>query len=148
MMDLWLREEDKNLFEEACKIELDSYRDDILTGKLDNEGLLAKIGKKFVLGKHSIWKPKDSDQEYPFVRIRNSSSYSNGLILTPYSAIDVEYHLGVRTIDKKTKFERVELTGSDGDDFVERAFNTYYNPMVHKWNEKDQHFLLYSVRKQ
>lgn len=139
---LWLREQDKTLLEELSKISLNSYGDQILTGILDNPGLLAKIGKRFVLGKEGIWIPKDTDQKYHFIRIRNSSVYLNGLILTPYSDIDVDYHLKTRRIDITTEFERVELRGTGS--FVEQAFYTYYSLLVHKLAEKDQYFLLYS----
>ena len=145
-LNLWLREQDKTLFRGLCKISLNSCKDKILTGTLDNPGLLAKVGKKFVLGKTSVWIPRDTDKKYYFVRIDNSSAYSNGLILTPYSEIDVTYHLKSKTIDRKTKFERVELEGMDTADFIERVFRTYYGLLVRKFNEKDQHFLLYSTR--
>lgn len=143
-LNLWLREQDKNLLEELCKISLISYNDQILTGSLDNPGFLAKISKQFVLGRVSAWIPKDSDQKYPFVRIDNSSVYPNGIILTPYSDIDVDYHLKTRRIDRTTKFERVELRGMGS--FVEQVFYTYYSSLVLKLNKKDHHFLLYFTR--
>lgn len=149
MIELWLREQDKTLLENLSKVSLSGYLDSsvgrILTGTLDNPGVLSKIRKEFVLGRESVWIPKDTDQKYHFVRIDNSSAYSNGLILTPYSAIDVEYHLRSKTIDKKTRFERVELEGMEKEDFVERVFRTYYGFLVRKFGYKDDHFLLYST---
>ena len=115
----------------------------ILIGKLDNPGFLSKIRKRFVLGKEGVWIPEDSDQKLRFVKINNSSAYPNGLILSPYSAIDVDYHLRSKTIDKRTKFEREELSGRGS--FVEQVFERYYSSLVRKKDEKDQHFILYST---
>ena len=144
MIELWVREHEiQKLFEEGCKIDLNSYKSHILTGRLNNPGFLAKIRKQFVLGKEGVWIPKDSNQKFHFVRIDNSSAYPNGLILSPYSAIDVDYHLKSKTIDKKTRFEREELM--EGDSFVEQVFKTYYSSLVRKRDEKDQRFLFYST---
>jgi hypothetical protein len=133
----------QGLFEEGCSINLESGDGNILTGRLDNVGFLAKIGKRFVLGKEGVWIPKDSDQKFYFVRIDNSSAYPNGLILSPYSDIDVDYHLKSKTIDKRTRFEREELSGRGS--FVEQVFEKYYSSLVRKKDEKDQHFILYST---
>ena len=145
MINLWVREHEiQKLFEESCKIDLNSYKGHILTGRLNNPGFLAKIRKRFVLGKEGVWIPKDSNQKFHFVRIDNSSAYPNGLILSPYSAIDVDYHLKSETIDKKTRFEREELSGRGS--FVEQVFKKYYSSLIRKLDEKDQHFILYSTQ--
>lgn len=145
MINLWLREQDRSLLDEHYKANLNPYCDNLLFGSLDNPGFLGRIGKNFVLGKDGIWKPKDTSQEYHFVRIDNNSAYPSGLILTPYSAIDVDCHLKSKTIDKTTKFERVELNGSDTEDFILRVFVAYDGPLVSKFNEKDRHLLFYST---
>lgn len=146
-LDLWIETFDEELFKNICQVSLKQYNDHLLTGKLDNEGTLSKFGKKFVLGRKEVWIPKSMEKSrrgYSFVRINNNSSYPLGLILTPYSDIDVKYHRNSRTIDQKTNFERIELFGSDQDDFIERVFKTYKNSLVHKPKEKDNHFILYS----
>jgi hypothetical protein len=143
MISLWLREQDRELFGEAC--DLGSYQGEILTGELENTGVLAKLRKQFVLGKEGIWKPRDTDQEYHFVRIDNNSAYPDGLVLTPYSETDVKYHLRTKTIDETTRLAREELAGADSMDFVERVFGTYYGSVVRRLAERDQHFILYSV---
>jgi hypothetical protein len=145
MINLWLKEQDKRLFEELSGTSLNPYRDQILTGVLNNSGVLGKIGKRFVLGKEGVWIPKGTDQKYHFVRIDNSSAYPEGLILTPYSDIDLRFHLGSRTVDKVTRFSRVELHGMDTDDFVIWVFHTYDGPLVYKRGDKDPHLLLYST---
>jgi hypothetical protein len=150
-LKLWVREADKGLLAESCDIELSTYVNDILTGRLDNEGLLAKIGKSFVLGKEGIWtskaeNPKSKKQEISFAKIKNSSAYPNGLILSPYSAVDVKYHLGSKTIDQTTPLEKIQLMGSDQEDFAVRVFRTYYHTVgVKRFCEKDNHLVLYST---
>lgn len=144
---LWIRGLERGLFECVCDMELSEYPNGKLTGLLENPGLLAKIGKQFVLGKKRVWEARGTGQALYFVRINNNSAYPDGLILTPYSAEDVHSHLKSRTIDEKTKIHREELTGSDMDDFVGRVFNTYCGPLVRRNMERDNHLVLYSTLK-
>ena len=91
MITFWLEEQYRKLFGEVCDAELMPYVGcaDMLMGGLDNPGVLARIGKDFVIGRRRIWIPKDTKQELPFVRIKNNSMYSDGLVLTPYDETDV-----------------------------------------------------------
>jgi hypothetical protein len=142
MINLWLREQDRHLLLDLFSINLHPCGDHILTGMLDNTGFLAKARKRFVLGKERIWKVKDTDQEHHFVEITNSSAYLNGLVLTPYSLVDVKCHLKTKPVNETTMYERVELMGSGN--FVQQVFCTYYNsPLVIRQNKRDEHFLLY-----
>ncbi len=144
---LWIRELDKKLFQDICDIELSEYPDGKLTGQLEKPGVLGKIGRQFVLGKKGLWETRGSDHGLHFVRIKNNSLYQTSLILSPYSSEDVHSHLGSRTIDRRTRIHREELTGIDTDDFVERVFKTYYGPLIKKNNERDNHLVLYSTLK-
>ena len=145
MVNLWLREQDVGLLGKGVETPVSVYRKGLVQGHLDNPGFLGGLGKHFVLGKEGVWIPKGTNHKYHFARIDNSLAYSNGIFLTPYSRIDVIYHLGSRPIDKKTPLESEELLGSDQDDFVERVFRTYYGPTVRRIDERGQHFLLYST---
>lgn len=151
VIELWLREgRDEKRFQDVCKgVELKKYfKSNILTGCLEgnNEGKLSALRKEFVLGRIKKWKPKDAEQLFPFVRIDNNSVYPDGLVLTPYSEIDVKYHLKGRTIDERTMLSRVELFGGDNDDFIMRAFTTYdKSPQINKAKETDSHFILYEA---
>jgi hypothetical protein len=49
------------------------------------------------------------------------------------------------TIDEKTRMEVEELTGVDTDDFAKRAFDTYYGPLVKRFNKRDECLVLYST---
>jgi hypothetical protein len=149
-LTLWISCDDEALFRTVSNVELGTYPDDILTGKLENEGSIANMRHAFVLGGKGIWIPKDTDQEYPFIHIRNSSAYREGLILTPYSEIDVKYHSEKRrkqTIEERTGIHRVELYGDEQEDFIERVFRTYQtHPLINKFVERDHHLLVYSSR--
>ncbi len=158
MMRFWVRKEDKNMLGRLCKAELKPYIMDydehivkmyrmsgILTGGLDDNNALGKIGKHFIMGKEGVFVPKGTEQKYSFVRIDNSPLYGDGLVLSPYSRIDLLYHLKGRGIEERTDLEVEELEGTDLDDFVERAFRTYYGPRVSKSGENDSHFFLYST---
>ena len=151
---VWIRECDAELFKEACRsarkscedVELSTHLRDILTGKLSNDGLLGKLKGMFTLGAVKVWQPQGAK----FVRVSGNSMYSDGVILTPYSDVDVDYHLGTRTIDKRTELERIELLGPN-DDFMAMFFRTYFhnagvnrNPSV----ESDNRFLVYETEKQ
>lgn len=160
-VNLWLRAVDEELFKgihdrgvqdvtlsEYCTMDLENQEHAILTGILENEGSLSKVSKKFVLGRKGIWKPRYLDQEFPHVLINKHSLYKGGLVLTPYSEQDVKFHLGTKTIDQTTDYERVELFGNEQRDFVERVFWTYYgHPDILKPKGKDKHFVLYFVDK-
>ncbi|MBM3303951.1 MAG: hypothetical protein FJY76_02550 [Candidatus Aenigmarchaeota archaeon] len=147
MVIFWLEERYRKLFGETCDEEVMPYVgcDGILMGGLDNSGVLARIGKQFVLGRRNIWIPKGTEQEIPFVRIDNNSMYNSGLVLTPYNENDVKFHLGTKTIDKRTKLARVELLGADTDDFVGRVFRTYRDSLVLKRTERDKRLVLYEA---
>lgn len=86
----------------------------------------------------------EREHQYQFVYIKNSSAYPEGLILTPYSRIDVKYHLRNKTIDERMPFQREELMGNDEDDFVERVFRTYCDSLIRKQSDRDYHLVLYS----
>jgi len=146
MVYLWLRQKDVGLLESVCKkASIIDQEEEIVRGSLDDAGFLGGVGRVFVLGREMVWKPFDTDQLYRFARINNLSLYPEGLILTPYNALDVRYHLGTRTIDKTTKLSRVELEGSDKLDFVKRVYMTFFGSLVAKHTKKDNHFLLYST---
>ena len=158
MMRFWLRKEDKNLLGKLCKAELNPYIMDydeyivkmyhmsgILTGGLDDNNALGEIGKHFIIGKEGIFVPEGTEGKYHFVRIGNSPVYADGLILTPYSRIDLIFHLKGKGIEERTDLEVAEMEGTDLDDFVERAFRTYYGPRVSKSGINDSHFFLYST---
>ncbi|MEK6852521.1 MAG: hypothetical protein AABX59_01450, partial [Nanoarchaeota archaeon] len=76
---------------------------------------------------------------------KQTEAYPEGLILTPYSLHDVKFHLKVRTIDEKTKFHREELIGDESQGIVHRAFRTYYDSLIRKFSEGDNHMILYST---
>jgi len=152
----WIRKEDRPLFEKHCVAELKPYRSRFLTSTGLEAGYLGGLVRDFVLAKEGIWIPAGADgndEARPFARTKGSrgntnrpgnSAYPHGLVLIPYSHADVRYHLRTRTIDQTTDRARVELEGSDKDDFVERAFRTYYSSLVRRFTERDQHILLYS----
>ena len=147
-MQLWLRGKDEQLFKDVCHIDLSGYGPsdgELLTGELDKPGILGRVYNNFVLGRKRIWMPKETGlgEGLPFVRINGNSAYPSGLILTPYKWIDVRFHLGVRTIDQKTPLDREELAGNEDDDFAVRVFRTYYDTLILKFNERDDHFVLY-----
>ncbi len=148
-IEFWLKEADQKLFAEVCDAKLVEYldADDILTGKLENTGLLNNISKRFVLGRKGIWISRGTVQKNPFVYIKNNSAYPEGLILTPYSREDMISHLKVRTIDQKTNIHREELIGTDTEDFVGRAFRTYDSSQIRKFSENDKHLVLYASDK-
>lgn len=151
---VWLRECDVGLFSEACKsarmggedVGLSTHLKDILTGRLSNDGLLAKLKGMFTLGAVKVWQPQGAK----FVRVYNNSIYPEGIVITPHSEIDARYHLKTRTIDQRTDMHRVELLGPN-DDFMAMVFRTYFhtagvprNPTI----ESDSHFLVYETEKQ
>jgi|GEM_PF-2823729 len=140
---LWLEKSDEDRLQ-GVEITLTNYpnSDGILEGWLDNAGLLAKIGKDFVLGEKKIFLPANME----FVRVKGNSNYDKrGFILTPYSETEVVHHLRTRTITKRTGIPRVELTGSDQEDFLSRVFRTYAeDPLVNKFKEKDYYLVVYS----
>lgn len=141
---LWVRDVDRAILESISKVGINKYNDNISTGVLENDGSLNRIMKEFVLGRTRRWKQSANSLE--FVRIDYMHLYPNGLILTPYSDIDVRYHLSSKNIEQNSPIERVELRGSDHDDFVDRAFGTYYHPIVSKHEPKDFRFILCDTR--
>lgn len=143
-IELWLKADDRKRFEDVCDaVKLSPYQNSegILTGKMKKDGGISALRKDFVLGRKGIWKPNG----YFFVHVINNPVYRDGLILTPYSAVDVRFHLRGRTIDEKTNLSRIELLGTDTDDFVERVFRTYGDSQVAKKTERDNHLVLYEV---
>ena len=94
----WLKEEDRELFESLYRTKLNLYPnvERILTSNLEDPGVLAKIGTRFVLGRRGIWIPKTKNGNrkiYPFVKIDTNSAHRDGIILTSYSGVEVDYHL-------------------------------------------------------
>lgn len=149
MIKTWFKTEDKEFFLNATSkfsINLDSYLEDILTAEVENSGLVGGFRYYFCVGKVGRWAQRDNSQVFQFIRIDNHSLYTDGLILTPYSAEDVDYHLKGKTIDKRSNLERVELVGSDTDDFIMRSFQTYGNSkLIKNLTEKDKRLLLYQL---
>jgi len=148
MIQVWIKDKDIKLFHRLVKnsnYSFSPYLENVLTTEnIKDPGVLGSMRKKFTVGKIGIWRPRGSNQIYRFVRINNNSMYPDGLILTPYSEIDVDYHLKTRRIDLTTKLERVELLGEDEADIIVRTFKTYgMNALVRKHTEKDHHLLLY-----
>jgi hypothetical protein len=146
---LWVSRPDADMLRGIVPVELTEHLKDILTGEIGNDGLVAKIRKSFVIGRKRIWIPT-SGQHFPFVRVDNHPMYPNGFVMTPYSAVDVDYHLGTRTIDKTTPLDRVELIGSDQNDFAARVFSTYFYPACVKKRpgEIENHFVLYEAERE
>ncbi len=152
-IQLWIRPVDeKRLCDMVKGIALKQDDSETLTGTLDQPGFLSAIGKKFALGRKKIWLPKSyhevPSKQYPFVYIKNSGGYNEGLILCTFSAIDVHFHLGNRTIDEKTGIHREELFGSDHDPFIGRVFWTYDDTIICKSNDRDKHLCVYSCETQ
>ena len=152
MIQVWLKNKDIKLFWKLIKNEkhsLSSYSEDILTAEnIENTGIIGAMRKEFAVGKIGFWKSKDFDQTLDFVRINNNSMHPYGLILTPYSEIDVDYHLRTKKIDLRTRLERVELLGDPNEDIVPRVFRTYETDvLVKKHADTDFHLLLYRTLK-
>ncbi|MBI5389631.1 hypothetical protein HZB01_04615 [Candidatus Woesearchaeota archaeon] len=168
MINLWVREQDKDLLSRVCECDLVGYDAGLLSGQLENAGLLAKIQKYFVLGKERIlmqreslikterltkhfvrkgggWIPKSSDYKYSFVKIIDCSNYQNGLVLTPHRSVVPNYVSEMETADPSNRFDVVILDGSDTEPFVTRVFSTYYGDNVRKKHDKDYSFFLYST---
>ena len=148
-IDLWVRSKDAELLTGiVADIRLSEHGNAILTGSLENTGLLSKIRSAFVLGKEGLWVPEGEspDKGTRFVYIKNSLAYRGGLILTPYSDVDVRSHLNGTTIDQRTDIYRVELLGREDEDFECRVFRTYYHTteLVKRLNERNEHLLLYN----
>jgi hypothetical protein len=146
-LQLWIRQSDKERLTAACKVNLSADVDDTLTGVLSDPGFLSKIGKMFVLGRKKLWVPKGFDaasKNFPFVYVKNSGAYKEGLILSTYSNLDVKYHLKTQDIGERTGIHVEQLFGGDAEMFVRSVFNTYYDSLIRKLDEKDNHFVLYS----
>jgi hypothetical protein len=145
MVNLYFKEQHEEPLKKLCEITTTPYRYDILKGLLEKPGFMGKVGREFVVGKVKRWAmPESSNEGYYFVRINNSSAYPRGLILTPYSDIDVRFHLKTKKVDETTPYEREELLGTSNEDFVVRAIMTYHDSIIRKWNEKDGRFVLQS----
>jgi len=142
--NLWINEEDKDLLTEIDPLELREYSKGLLIAQLGDPGSLSRFDKKFVFGRRRMWPGEAQKVKIPFVHIKRNSAYADGLILIPYPADDFEFNLGMRRRDQTTKKDRIGLLGSEGEDFVVRAFRTYNHSLVNKFNERDQHLLLYS----
>jgi hypothetical protein len=145
-IQLWLGKEDSKLFKRLCKAPLRKHLEGIVTAQIQEPGFLANMGRNFVLGKKGLWVSKNVLQKRSFVYIKSNSAYPDGLVLTPYSGIDVKFHSKGRTIDEHTPIQRVELMGSGNDDFIKRVFLTYYDGTVRRLNERDFHLLVYSTK--
>jgi len=125
-IELWLKRDDINRFEEICSdADLRIYCErDIYSGILKNSGKLSEIRKKFVLGK------LDGNNE---VLLLNNSYYGKN---------------GIKLSQSKSR-GGILLLGGDGD-VVKSAFLTYYSGNVIKTSkgkpdERNNHFVLYSV---
>ena len=159
MTNFWLMEQDRALLGELYGGGLTAYKPQILVGHLDNPGLLAKIGGRFVLGRERIlipkntdrnlrklqkhfvlgddgvWRPNSTDYKYSFVRVGNSSAYPEGLVLTPHPSVGMN----------NPAFASVKLEGDDTENFVTRVFKTYGGALISKSRERDFHLFLYST---
>lgn len=142
-IDLWVREVDAQLLRRVHDIEVHPYLDGIFQGQLDNEGILGAIDKKFVLGKHGVFVPKETKEVNSFAYIKHNSAYPQGLILTPFSGIDIRYHRKSRGM-KQAGIHTQELIGNHDENFIARAFRTYYDSLINKFSDRDHHLLLYS----
>jgi len=145
---LWIQSDNRGRLEQVCEIDLEECLEGILTGGFEDPGHLAKVRKKFTLGKRQTWRVKlkgDATQEgLDFVYIKNNRAYREGLMLTPYSETDVIYHLKSRPIEGHA---REELVGSDQEEFLERVFRTYAQPLINKFSDKDKHLAVYAIVK-
>jgi|GEM_PF-5378658 len=125
-IEIWLKKDDANLFEEICNdADLRPYSiDGIYSGILKNTGKLSEVGKKFVLGR------LDGNNE---VLLLNNSHYGKN---------------GIKLSQSKSR-GGILLLGGDVD-IVKSAFLTYYSNYVIKASkgkpdERNNHFVLYSV---
>lgn len=149
---VWVSTDDAEMIKGIVPVELEVHLGSILTGEIEDAGLMGVVGRQMVIGRKRLWVNGEGEQKQsiPFVRIDNHPMYPSGFVLTPYSAVDVDYHLGTRTIDKRTALDRVELIGSAEGDFVARVFSTYFYPACVKKRpgEMENHFVLYEAPKE
>lgn len=146
---IWVRSDGiLKLLDFGGNFDLQSYSSfdegsDILHARVENNGVFSKLKPHFVLGKVKFWEGKGHDHRTPFVRVDNHPAYPNGVIMSPNSWISVRYNRGGKTIDQTTPLSRVELLHAPGEDFVRRAFETYYSPVMSWSEEHGKHFILY-----
>lgn len=107
-------------------------------------GLLAQLKKRFVLGKIRFWRKKDSSCYIPFIRIDNHKAYTNGLVMSPESYVDIKFHRHTETIDQHTNLTRVEMLSAPDGDFIRKTFVTYSSDShICKPTDFERHFLVY-----
>jgi hypothetical protein len=51
----------------------------VLTGVVNSEGVMSRLGRDFVLGKVKFWKVRGSQCYIPFVRVDNHEGSSQGI---------------------------------------------------------------------
>jgi len=143
---LWVLESHAEVLNGIVPVELSTHLGQILTGEIENDGLIGKLRKDMVLGRIRVFGHGTGNHRFstPFVRINNHPMYSNGVVFSPYSSVDVEYHIVVKTIDERTALDRIEIVRSVGKskgtelDFMASVFATYFHAsMVKKGSEND-----------
>lgn len=139
MIDFWIRESDNKTLAFAYDTDMRLYSQTYLTGEIDDPGSLAKVRKYFTLARWRLWKPEDTKQEYDFVHVKSATLYPQGVVFTPFTANDIQLDHRALLIHRK---ERIELMGSDGDDFPPRFFKTYTG-LFKTQQVKDWHAFLY-----
>jgi hypothetical protein len=140
-IDLWVLVSDEELLRDCCyeagQTLEDYHRHGLFIGHM-TEDRLGRFGHNFVMGRK---RHLEGWREFPYVHIRTTAAYPNGMILTPYPEYDESYDLGKWSTTHRRKIRRVKLLGDDGNDPIVRFFNTYHS--LGRYGEKDRHLLIY-----
>ena len=122
MFDFWIRESDNRRLAFTYNTDMLLYAQNYLTGEIDDPGSLKKIMGFFTVASWMQWVPEERGKEYDFAYVESATLYPKGVVLTPFKAKDNKLDHHSQWIHRK---ERIEMTGSDGDDFPSRFFTNY-----------------------
>lgn len=141
MFDFWIREQSERRLDFAYDSGIDTrpYTQKFLTGRMYDLGSLEKAKAYFTVAAWMLTEPKDGGQECDFAHVDSADLYPRGVVFTPQKANRLELNTSQRFMHMK---ERIEMSGSDDDDFTSRFFDNHISKFKKK-EARDWHALLY-----
>jgi len=122
MLDFWIRESDERRLEFTYNTHIRPYAQKFLTGEMDDPGLLEKVKEYFTVASWMLGAPQGAGPECDFAYVGSAALYPQGVVLTPFKARDIKLDHHNRWVHRK---DRIEMTGSDGEDFPSMFFRNY-----------------------
>lgn len=143
MIDFWIREQSSRMLEFAYNSStyMRPYGQTYLTGDMDDPVPPPRVGDFFTLASWELWKPEKVGPEYDFAHVRKAALYPGGVVFTPFKANANDCKTSNRQLLMHMK-DRIELVGSDGEDFPSRFFKTHIGSFKTQ-EAKDWHAFLY-----